>query len=145
MEKMTKERLKAYRSNKAEILELDYTLQNRWKSDTMIGNDVIFDYSRGYPMPQCVIGFDEPKYKRWQERDRKRKEWLEQECKEVEQFVEAIPDSLAHRIFRKMFIDGRKPVTQEQVAECVHLERSSISKIVDRYLKDSHNSQNAQL
>ena len=145
MEKMTKERLKAYRSNKAEILELDYTLRNRWKSDTMIGNDVIFDYSRGYPMPQCVVGFDEPKYKRWQEKDRKRKEWLEQECKEVEQFVDAIQDSLAHRIFRKLFIDGRKPVTQEQVAKSVHLERSSISKIVDRYLKDSHNSQNAQL
>ena len=35
--------------------------------------------------------------------------------------------------------------TQEQVAKSVHLDRSSISKIVDRYLKDSHNSQNAQL
>ena len=145
MEKMTKERLKAYRSNKAEILELDYTLQNRWKSDTMIGNDVIFDYSKGYPMPQCVVGFDQEKYERLQDRDLKRKKALEQECKEVEQFVDAILDSLAHRIFRKLFIDGRKPVTQEQVAKSVHLERSSISKIVDRHLKDSHNSQNAQL
>ena len=63
----------------------------------------------------------------------------------MEQFVDAIQDSLAHRIFRKLFIDGRKPVTQEQVAKSVHLERSSISKIVDRHLKDSHNSQNAQL
>ena len=43
MEQMTKERLMAYRSNKAEILELDYVLNNRWKSDTMIGNDVIFN------------------------------------------------------------------------------------------------------
>ena len=142
---MTKERLKAYRSNKAEILELDYTLQNRWKSDTMIGNDVIFDYSKGYPMPQCVVGFDQEKYERLQDRDLKRKKAIEQECKEVEQFVDAIPDSLAHRIFRKLYIDGRKPVTQEQVAKSVHLDRSSISKIVDRYLKDSHNSQNAQL
>mgnify|MGYP006964240489 CR=1 FL=1 len=73
MEKMTKERLKAYRSNKAEILELDYALQNRWKSDTMIGNDVIFDYSKGYPMPQCVVGFDQEKYERLQDRDLKRK------------------------------------------------------------------------
>lgn len=137
MEKMTKERLKAYRSNKAEILELDYTLQNRWKSDTMIGNDVIFDYSRGYPMPQCVVGFDEPKYKRWQEKDRKRKEWLEQECKEVEQFVDAIQDSLAHRIFRKLFIDGRKPVTQEQVAKSVHLNQSRISRKIDDILKNA--------
>ena len=145
MEKIAKERVKAYRSNKAEILELDYTLQNRWKSDTMIGNDVIFDYSRGYPMPQCVVGFNQDKYERLQDRDLKRKKALEQECKEVEQFVDAITDSLAHRIFRKLFIDGRKPVTQEQVAKSVHLDRSSISKIVDRYLKDSHNSQNAQL
>lgn len=145
MEKMTKERLKAYRSNKAEILELNYTLQNRWKSDTMIGNDVIFDYSKGYPMPQCVVGFNQEKYERLQDRDLKRKQLLEAECREVEQFVEGVQDSLAHRIFRKLFIDGRKPVTQAQVAKCVHLERSSISKIVDRYLKDSHNSQNAQL
>ena len=138
MEKMTKERLKAYRSNKAEILELDYALQNRWKSD------VIIDYSKYYPMPQCVVGFDQEKYERLQDRDLKRKKAIEQECKEVEQFVDAIPDSLAHRIFRKLYIDGRKPVTQE-VAKSVHLDRSSISKIVDRYLKDSHNSQNAQL
>ena len=145
MEAMTKERLEAYRSSKMEILELEYTLNNRWKSDTMIGNDVIFDYSKGYPMPQCVVGFDQEKYERLQDRDLKRKKALEQECKDVEQFVDAIPDSLAHRIFRKLFIDGRKPVTQEQVAKSVHLDRSSISKIVDRYLKDSHNSQNAQL
>lgn len=145
MEKMTKERLKAYRSNKAEILELDYALQNRWKSDTMIGNDVIFDYSKGYPMPQCVVGFDQEKYERLQDRDLNRKQLLEAECREVEQFVEGVQDILTHRIFRKLFIDGRKPVTQAQVAKCVYLERSSISKIVDRYLKDSHNSQNAQL
>lgn len=44
---MTRERLAMYRNNKAEILELDYMLQNRWKSDTMIGNNVIFDYSKG--------------------------------------------------------------------------------------------------
>lgn len=111
----------------------------------MIGNDVIFDYSKGYPMPQCVVGFDQEKYEQLQDRDLKRKKAIEQECKEVEQFVDAIPDSLAHRIFRKLYIDGRKPVTQEQVAKSVHLDRSSISKIVDRYLKDSHNSQNAQL
>lgn len=107
--------------------------------------EIIFDYSKGYPMPQCVVGFDQEKYERLQDRDLKRKKALEQECKEVEQFVDAIQDSLAHRIFRKLFIDGRKPVTQEQVAKSVHLERSSISKIVDRHLKDSHNSQNAQL
>ena len=88
-------------------------------------------------MPQCVVGFDAPKYERLQEKDRKRKEWLEQECKEVEQFVDAIPDSLAHRIFRKLFIDGRKPVTQEQVAKSVHLDQSRISRKIDDILKNA--------
>ena len=59
---MTKERLEAYRSKKDEILELEYALNNRWKSDLMIGNDVVFDYSKGYPMPQSVVGFDQRKY-----------------------------------------------------------------------------------
>ena len=145
MEKMTKERLKAYRSNKAEILELDYALQNRWKSDTMIGNDVIFDYSKGYPMAQCVVGFDQEKYERLQDRDLNRKQLLEAECREVEQFVEGVQDSLTHRIFRMLYIDGRKPIRQEQVAKSVHLDRSRISRKIDNYLKNAQKAQNAQL
>lgn len=142
---MTRERLAAYRSNKAEILELDYMLQNRWKSDTMIGNDVVFDYSKGYPMPQSVVGFDQDKYERLQDRDLKRKERLEKECEEVEQFVEAIQDSMTRRIFRIYYIDGRVPVNQEEVSRKVHLERSTISKKIDNYLKDSHKSHDSHL
>ena len=48
---ITKEALQSYRSKKDEIVELDWWLNNRWRSETMIGNDVIFDYSKGYPMP----------------------------------------------------------------------------------------------
>ncbi len=142
---MTRERLAAYRSNKAEILELDYVLNNRWKSDTMIGNDVVFDYSRGYPMPQSVVGFDQDKYERLQDRDLKRKERLERECEEIEQFVEAIQDSMTRRIFRIYYIDGRVPVNQEEVSKKVHLERSTISKKIDNYLKDSHKSHDSHL
>mgnify|MGYP002644233321 FL=1 len=145
MEQMTRERLAAYRSNKAEILELDYMLQNRWKSDTMIGNDVVFDYSKGYPMPQSVVGFDQNKYERLQDRDLKRKERLEKECEEVEQFVEAIQDSMTRRIFRIYYIDGRVSVNQEEVSKKVHLERSTISKKIDNYLKDSHKSHDSHL
>lgn len=142
---MTRERLAAYRSNKAEILELDYMLQNRWKSDTMIGNDVVFDYSKGYPMPQSVVGFDQDKYERLQERDLKRKERLEKECEEVEQFVESIQDSITHRIFRIYFIDGRKAVTQRAVAKRVHMDRSRISRRIDDYLKNAHKTHGAHL
>ncbi len=145
MDKMTRERLIAYRSNKAEILELEYVLENRWKSDTMIGNDVVFDYSKGYPMPQTVVGFDQKKYERLQERDLNRKKWLEKECEEIEEFVEGIPDSITRRIFRIYFIDGRKPVKQKDVAKKVHMDRSRVSRRIDDYLKNAHKAHNAHL
>lgn len=142
---MTRERLAAYRSNKAEILELDYTLNNRWKSDTMIGNDVIFDYSKGYPMPQSVTGFDQEKYERLQNRDLRRMRKLEVECKEIEDFVESIKDSVTRRIFRIYFIDGRKTVTQREVAKKIHLDRSRVSRKIDDFLKNAQKAQNAHL
>lgn len=129
---ITKELLQGYRSKKSEIQELDYILKNRWRDEGLIGNDVIFDYSKGYPMPQSVVGFDQAKYERLQDRDQRRKEQLEQECAEIEEWVEAIPDSLTRRIFRMCFIDGRK---QKDVAKAVHLDQSMISKKINNYLK----------
>lgn len=129
---ITKELLQGYRSKKDEIQELDYILRNRWRDEVLIGNDVIFDYSTGYPMPQAVVGFDYEKYSRLQERDRHRKEQLEQECMEIEEWVESIPDSLTRRIFRMCFIDGRR---QKDVAKAVHLDQSMISKKINNYLK----------
>lgn len=128
---ITKELLQGYRSKKDEIQELDYILKNRWRDEGLIGNDVIFDYGTGYPMPQAVVGFDYEKYKRLQERDQRRKQQLEQECAEIEEWVESIPDSLTRRIFRMCFIDGRR---QKDVAKEVHLERSTVSKRIDDYL-----------
>ena len=128
METMTKERLEAYRNNKTEILSLDYILNNRWQSETMLGNDVILDYSKGYPMPQSIVGFDQEKYERLQERDLKRKERLEKECEEVE-----------------YYIDGVNAVNQTEVAKMIHLERSTISKKIDRYLQLSHKSHESHI
>lgn len=142
---MTRERLEAYRSNKAEILELDYTLNNRWKSDTMIGNDVIFDYSKGYPMPQSITGFDQEKYERLQNRDLRLMKKLEVECKEIEDFVESIKDSVTRRIFRIYFIDGWKRVTQWEVAKRVHIDRSRVSRKIDDFLKSARKAHNAHL
>lgn len=131
---ITKEQLQGYRSKKDEIQELDYILKNRWRDEGLIGNDVIFDYSKGYPMPQSVVGFDQAKYKRLQDRDLRRKEQLEQECEEIETFVENIDESLTRRIFRMCFIDGRK---QKDVAKIVHLDQSRVSRRVDDYLKNA--------
>lgn len=130
---MTKELLSTYRSKKDEIIELDFVLKNRWRDESLIGNDVILDYSKSYPpIPQGVVGVDQAKYNRLQERDRRRKEQLEKECEEIEEWVEAIPDSITRRIFRMCFIEGRK---QKDVAKAVHLDQSMVSKKISNYLK----------
>ena len=129
---MTKEILQSYRSKKDEIVELDWVLRHRWQDDGLIGNDVVFDYRDGYPRPQSVVGFDYDRYDRIQDRDRIKKEALEEECAEIEEWVEAIPDSLTRRIFRMLYIQGRK---QKQVAKAVHLDQSRVSRKIDEYLK----------
>ena len=142
---ITKELLQGYRSKKAEIQELDWKLKNRWRDEALIGNDVIFDYSKGYPMPQAVVGFDYGKYERLQNQDQRRKEKLEQECEEAEKFVGSIEKSLERRIFQMYFIDGAEQPTQKEVAKAVHMERSSISKKIDDYVQLSHNSHDSHL
>lgn len=132
---ITKELLQGYRSKKAEIQELDYILKNRWRDEGLIGNDVIFDYIKGYPMPQSVVGFDQKKYERLQDRDQRRKEQLEQECTEIEAFVENIDDSLTRRIFKMYFIDGDKKPTQHKVAKKLFIDQSTVSKKIDEYFK----------
>ena len=108
----------------------------------MIGNDVIFDYSKGYPMPQSVVGFDQQKYERAQDRDLRKKQELEKGCAEIEDFIANISDSITRRIFRMSFIDGRK---QKDVAKAVHLDRSRVSRRIDDYLKNAHKAQNAHV
>lgn len=130
---MTKEILQSYRSKKDEIVELDWVLRHRWQDEGLIGNNVVFDYRNGYPRPQSVVGFDYDRYDRLQDRDRIKKEALEKECAEIEEWVEAIPDSLTRRIFRMMYIHGRK---QKQVAKDVHLDRSRVSRKIDKYLDE---------
>lgn len=139
---MTKEDLMAYQSKKAEIKELDRAMTGRWRDEGLIDNDVIFDYRKGYPMPQSVIGMDEKKYRRLQERDRRRKETLEQECEEVELWIESIDDSLTRRIFRMAFLEGKK---QREIANEVHIERSTVSKKIDAYMQLSHKSHKSHL
>ena len=139
---ITKDQLQAYRSKKDEIRELEYILKHRWEDEGLIGNDVIFDYSTGYPMPQSVVGFDYEKYKRLQDRDMKQKEKLQHECEEIEEWVETIPDSLTRRIFRMCFVDGRR---KKDVAKAVHLDRSRISRKIDEYIENAHKAQKAHL
>lgn len=139
---MTKELLEGYRSKKSEIMELRYRLDEFINSDAVIGNDVIMDYRRGYPQPQSVIGVDQELIKRTRERYGNRITKLQQECHQVEEYIEGIEDSLTRRIFRMHFLEGR---SQEEVGKKTHLDRSSIGKRIKRYIEDSHNSHKSHL
>jgi len=132
MEEMTKERLIEYRSNKAEIQELKYKLAHLGEGDSLIGNDVILDYTKGYPRPQSVVGRDDKRQQALQERWTKRSVKLETECMAVESWIEAIPDSVARRIFRMYYEDG---LTQRQIARKLHMDQSNISKKISKFLK----------
>ena len=100
------------------------------------------DYRKGYPQPQSVVGFDYDLYEKRRARWTKRLGQLQKEVDEVEEWIEAIPDGLTRRCFRMVYIDG---LTQYQVAKQVHLDRSSVSKRMDVFLKVSHNSQKSHL
>lgn len=129
---MTLEFLKDYKSKKEEIRELEYKLEHIADGDSLIGNDVIFDYRSGYPVPQSVVGTDREKYHRLERRWSRRQAQLKEECLQVEEFIEAIPDSLTRRIFRQSFIEGK---TQEQISMDIHISQSSISKKICNFLK----------
>ena len=122
---MTKERLEGYRSCKEEINELRYRIECVKNDDNMIGNDTIFDYRTGYPRPQAVVGYDYEKEARLTARYLSRIDKLKTECTEVEEWIEAISDSLTRRIFRMYYIYG---VRQSVIAQRVHLSQSKVSE-----------------
>lgn len=139
---MTSEFLKGYRSKKDEIEELTVKINNIGHDDSLVGNDVIFDYRSGYPVAQAVVAVNREKCKRVEQKYKNRREKLKEECRQVEEYIESISDSLTRRIFRMYYIDG---YTQSQIANRVNLDRSSVSRKIDNFLKVAHNSHNAHL
>ena len=127
---MTKEQLDAYRSKKAEIQELEDKLRDLPGSESLIGNSVVLDYRRGYPQPQSVVGYDYDLEQRRRERWEKRLGILRAEVAEVEDWIEAIPDSLTRRIFRMYYCEGLK---QSKIAKKVHLSQAAVSKKISGF------------
>ena len=98
----------------------------------MIGNDTVFDYKTGYPRPQSVVGYDHRREERLRVLYENRIEKLQKECTEIEEWIEAIPDSLTRRIFRMYYIDG---LGQNRIAKKIHLAQSKVSEKISKYLQ----------
>jgi RNA polymerase sigma factor (sigma-70 family) len=62
-----------------------------------------------------------------------RKQQVDALLLEIEEYIEAIPDSVTRQIFEMVFLEGKK---QREVAEVVGYSRSRVSQIISKYLKD---------
>lgn len=134
MEEMTRERLEAYKSNAEEIKELRHKLAHLGEGDSLIGNDVIFNYQTGFPMPQAVVGYD---YElEWKRRTRYQNQIakLEAEQDNIEEWVFGIRDSRVRRIFQLCYLEG---LTQEKAGRKLHMDQSRISRKIDQFLKNA--------
>lgn len=123
---------KTYISMQDEISEISYKLEHLADGDNLIGNDVIFDYRKGYPRPQSVVGRDRGKEERLTALYSKRIKALNKECRRMEKWVESLPDSMDRRIARKYYLEG---LSQEEIARDVHMDRSSVSRKLQKLQK----------
>ena len=139
---MDKERLEAYRSNMAEIKELEYDLAHLAGSEILIGNSVILDYRKGYPQPQSVVGYDHNLEERRRERWLNRLAQLRADVDEVEAWIESIQDGLTRRCFRMVYVDG---LSLHKVGNKLHMDKSTVSRKIDGFLKVATNATNATL
>ena len=133
-EGMTRERLEAYRSNRDEIKELKYKLEHLGEGDSLIGNDVIFDYRKGYPRAQAVVGYDYELGAKRRKRYKTQIEKLETEQDSIEEWIFGIRDSRTRRIFQMYFLEG---LTQEKIAKKMHTDQSRISRKIDYFFKNA--------
>ena len=84
-----------------------------------------------------VVGYDYDLEARRRERYESLRGKLQAENDNIEEFVFGIPDGMVRRIFRLYFLEGK---TMDWIAREVHMEKSSISKKISKYLKLSPNS-----
>ena len=128
---MTKERLEEYKSKKDETFELRQKLEHVGEGDSLVGNDTILDYKKGYPRPQSVIGYDYQKEWRLKNKWKSRLDELEADCLEVELWIEEIPESLTRRIFRMSYMDG---LSQEGFVKNVHMSQINLRRKIENYI-----------
>lgn len=108
--KITRKLLRNYQKYKREILFLKVELEEMLTTDAGIGNSVIFDYQKGYPRPQSVVGFDYDLY----EHRKGVLEHRETQVKAIEQWINAIEDGQVRCVFHMRYINGMSWV---QIAE----------------------------
>ena len=124
---ITEELLEDYRSLKEEIAENLYKIEHMDDNDRMVGNDVIFDYSKGYPRPQSVVGYDYEKANGLYDRCSKRIAENQRKIDAVDRYIDSIGSSITRRTMTMYYQEG---MPQEYIAKKLHKSQSRISQII---------------
>ena len=134
---MTKEELEQYRSIVAELDEIRDRLNNNTVSDTVTGSDSEFPYVKH---SISVGGVTE---RRECHRDMILKRRLEVQKQDIEDFVEAIPESETRRIFHFRYIDGKvRPSWQWIAFKTGRWDEQIPRKKHNKYLKSTKSTKN---
>ena len=129
--------LKELKHLKKELYQLDKKIEKLESKEVPIVAGKVKGSSKDFPYIEVrtSVLMDEPvaadainkmlklKYARRREVDRK--------IIEIEEFIQAIPDSLTRQIFELYFLDGKK---QKDIADILHIDRSSVSKKIQGYI-----------
>ena len=143
---LDKQKLNQYRALQREIPKLHKDIARLYErlEEIPVVTGKVSKSSDDYPYIEqhVTVQMEEPKLATEIKKQIRYKELrldqAEKDKTEIERFIANISDSLTRQIFELTFIDGKG---QQLVGRIVGLERSSISKKIDKYLQLSHNSQ----
>ena len=142
---MDKKKLERYKPLKRELLMIDKQIskleERREALPVVMGKVQSSDYNFPFTERRVSVPRLDPKeadkIDREIVRKRARKWQVEAEMKEVEEFIDNMPEGEERQVFELYYLEGMK---QREVADMIGLERSSISKKISDFLQLSHNS-----
>lgn len=139
---MDRQKLRKHKTNKTELMAINKSLDKLREqlSGVEIVSGKVTKSSDDFPYIEehMTVQVAEPKRadpikKRIHAKER-RKEKLEGEIEEVEDFINRMPEGIEKEIFGMVFLDG---FSQKEVGETLGYTQSMISKVISNYLKDS--------
>lgn len=142
---MTKELLGRHKKNKKELERIDRELERLYGrlEDVQIVSGKVTKSSDDFPYIEEHISVKVPEpaestklKKRIREKEIRRKKVLA-EIEEVEEFIDRMSEGVDKQIFEMIYLDG---MTQKEVGDIIHLERSGISKKISAIIEDSQRS-----
>lgn len=142
---MDKRKLDRHKKNKKELKLVDDGLQKLYDQleevPVVMGKVTGSSHDFPYTEIRTSVQMQDPKVAS-EIRDKirekeKRREKLQREINEVVEFIEAMSEGIEKEIFEMIYLED---YSQQDVADIVKLERSGISKKINKYLKLSQHS-----